>query len=491
MTVDIMLLHARVSAQITRRDGGVAGNLRDLSKLVPPTVSCHASSVPDEDGFDHLEPDLNGLDTSSAGIKRLLGLHDEQFVKAAYRVVLRREPDQDGFSHYLTLLRGGTASKVNILIRFFRSEEGRSRSKTPAWLWVRFLAEQLLKLPIIGYLIDLLQSIVRLPSLKRSLERTDLHQYAQINRVDHAATAALRRLRHISAGSVRSGSGSSRRAKAASARSLHALESAVSRLECRLDTLDSDLQDLKLGGQSLDRALSGRRGAALKAALEASNYPRTPDEMVKMFLRHHCEMLRGDERDIKQRLEVYLPFVSALPAAGLPVLDLGSGRGEWLKVLAENGIRGHGIEINWAFVEGSRGAGHSVRHGDFLELLDELSDCSQRAVTAFHVIEHIHLEDQLALLTHAKRILAPAGALIIETPDPLNPTVGYHDFYKDPTHLKPVPVDLWTTMLDFAGFGRYEILRLNPDEEAKADVATTESGVSAGRDYAVIAYKED
>ena len=73
------------------------------------------------------------------------------------------------------------------------------------------------------------------------------------------------------------------------------------------------------------------------------------------------DRFRGAEADVRERLSVYLPEVRSCvsDAAGPRVLDLGPGRGEWLQVLAAQGV-----DDNPAMVEHLRGRGLDVEPGD-------------------------------------------------------------------------------------------------------------------------------
>jgi O-antigen chain-terminating methyltransferase len=58
-------------------------------------------------------------------------------------------------------------------------------------------------------------------------------------------------------------------------------------------------------------------------------------------------------------------------------------------------------------------------------------------------------------------LLAPGGAVILETPNPENVTVGTCNFFIDPTHLRPVPPSLMHFLAVQAGFSSPVIVRLN------------------------------
>jgi hypothetical protein len=88
-------------------------------------------------------------------------------------------------------------------------------------------------------------------------------------------------------------------------------------------------------------------------------------------------------------------------------------------------------------------------------------------------------------------VLQPGGVLILETPNPENLVVGTSSFYDDPSHLKPVSPKLLAFAIEFTGFSRHTILRLQEPERLReaTDVALFDvlSGVSP--DYSVVAQK--
>ncbi len=65
--------------------------------------------------------DPTGL--AMASVRDLLALEDEAFVRSAYLTLLGREPDQEGFTHYVTLTRAGE-DKSRIVAILASSDEG-------------------------------------------------------------------------------------------------------------------------------------------------------------------------------------------------------------------------------------------------------------------------------------------------------------------------------------------------------------------------------
>ena len=90
---------------------------------------------------------------------------------------------------------------------------------------------------------------------------------------------------------------------------------------------------------------------------------------------------------------------------------------------------------------------------------------SLMGLSGFHIAEHLPFESLQALFQEAMRVLAPAGLLILETPNPENLLVGASYFHLDPSHVKPLPRQLLTFMAEHAGFARVKHLGLQ--EEAK------------------------
>ena len=115
-----------------------------------------------------------------------LKFHDQDFVINAYRGILQREPDQDSLEYYLKQLRSGTQSKAEILGRLRFSPEGRSKNVPISGLLVPFAVAMTYKLPVLGYLIHILTSIIRLPTIIRNVCSFEAHIMA-LNNQYHSA----------------------------------------------------------------------------------------------------------------------------------------------------------------------------------------------------------------------------------------------------------------------------------------------------------------
>lgn len=210
------------------------------------------------------------------------------------------------------------------------------------------------------------------------------------------------------------------------------------------------------------------------------------------------DVFRGTREDIKQRQRIYLPEVQAVGAGTVdaPVLDLGCGRGEWLEVLGDATLVATGVDRNRVFQQVCKDLGLKVVDSDAIEYLKSAKSNSLGAITAFHLIEHISLDELIALFDEALRVVRPGGMIIVETPNPANLQVGANSFYTDPTHRNPLPSSLTQYLLEARGFVRVRTLDLHPysDESRFTNLdshlqETLNHLLFGPRDYAAIGYK--
>lgn len=203
---------------------------------------------------------------------------------------------------------------------------------------------------------------------------------------------------------------------------------------------------------------------------------------------------RGAREEVMRRQEVYLEDVRQVPGP-LPLLDVGPGRGEWLELLGANDIRAYGVDINPALAALAETYDVDVRIVDAIEHLSAVAEGSLRGVTAFHVVEHLEVNDVISLVDAALVALQPGGILIFETPNPTNLIVGSCGFYLDPTHLRPLHPELLEFLVRNRGFAdvciRYlhPVREVDPVQEGDALGAEIAWSLLGPQDYAVVATK--
>src|ERR1700730_9064057 len=121
----------------------------------------------------------------------LLKFHDADFLNAAYRAILKREPDSFGYKYYLEQLRAGHLDKVDVLAILRFSTEGELQKVRLKGLALPTFLRRLSHLPIIGYPIWLSIDLLRLPVLIHRMRQHEAYSLAQNRKVaEHANEVA-------------------------------------------------------------------------------------------------------------------------------------------------------------------------------------------------------------------------------------------------------------------------------------------------------------
>ena len=172
---------------------------------------------------------------------------------------------------------------------------------------------------------------------------------------------------------------------------------------------------------------------------------------------------RGSREEIRERLASYVDLFRGLQ----PVADLGCGRGEFLELLRENGIEGHGVEGNAALVREGLDRGLDVALGDLLSFLRSRADGSLGGIFAAQVAEHLPPPVLQETLREAHRVLRKDGLLVLETVNPRS-VLGFLEIYnRDLTHEKPLHPDTLSFLAAAAGFSDVRV-----ELRAPVDAAT-------------------
>ena len=259
------------------------------------------------------------------------------------------------------------------------------------------------------------------------------------------------------------------RLRAESSRGLDELGRRAGIQESRLTLLES--------GGTAPRATPGTAGS-----LGAP--PPIPAGVYALFE----ERFRGSPEQIAAAQRFYLALLKDLPG---PVLDVGCGRGEFLRLLKSAGIASSGIESNPISAKACRDAGLEVETGDALEALARRPAGRLGAVVAFQVVEHWRPEEIFRFLQEARRTTAAGGVVIAETinSDSLS---AMRAFYLDPTHVRPVPPEALRFLAEAAGLTdvRIELRSPLPASERLEETSENDKRLNAllfgPQDYALI-----
>lgn len=215
-------------------------------------------------------------------------------------------------------------------------------------------------------------------------------------------------------------------------------------------------------------------------------YPRFQDELYNF----QQEYMRGGSTNIKEEQKVYLKYIKKVPKESLksfPFLDAGFGRGEFLDVLKEEGIKNTiGVDINKKSVAQALKKGIKAVEEDINKYL-YLRTESLSGISAFHIIEHMSFAQFFDFLILARERLVTGGILIMETPNIENILVSNLTFYYDYTHQLKLPSLLIKSLLEFIGFSRVEFLYLHPARNK--NVTEYDKLLYGPQDLGIIAYK--
>lgn len=218
----------------------------------------------------------------------------------------------------------------------------------------------------------------------------------------------------------------------------------------REDLVLRTLRGADAQGATIDvAALAAQADAALVRRLAETGRPRP-------------EVVVGWARQLQ-------PVVEAA-AAGAPVVDLDSDRGEWLDVWATLDGPARGVESDPGLAAELRTRGHDVTDADPDVHLAALPAGSVGAVTAVALADVRPLGELIAVVDGAASALRPGGALVLVVADPVERSV----LWADPRRRAVDPRILEALALE-RGFAEAEVVPLD-GVPAHALVARTPGG---------------
>jgi O-antigen chain-terminating methyltransferase len=205
---------------------------------------------------------------------------------------------------------------------------------------------------------------------------------------------------------------------------------------------------------------------------------------INQWYEYHQNHLRGSADEIKQRQEIYLPYIKQTKNS---FLDVGFGRGEFLEIVKKAGQKNiEGVDSNYLFYKSAKQKGFNVHYGDALEFL-YVTNKKFSGISAFHFIEHLKFPQLFDFLLMCNKKIEKGGQLILETPNINNLQVSSINFYYDFTHVQKITPILLQYLLRFVGFSKIKFLYLHPmKKKLKGEI---EQLVFGAQDLGVIAIK--
>ena len=248
------------------------------------------------------------------------------------------------------------------------------------------------------------------------------------------------------------------------------MATAVQQLEQSLTRLTADVRAYSLDMASLYAVAVEHRAAEPDAAartrepspiaeLVPASVPSITPPVSKQRLFDVRE--RGSYASVLEKLSVYRARLEGHE----PLVDLGCGRGEFLEVARQAGVVAYGVDLSAESVEEARARGFDARREDLFEHLRAAAPATLGAVVSSQVVEHLPPDRLPELFELIGRALRSGGICIIETPNPATFATHVQSFWRDPTHIRPVPAEALTFWAKTAGLAVEQIVYSAPMPE--------------------------
>jgi SAM-dependent methyltransferase len=254
---------------------------------------------------------------------------------------------------------------------------------------------------------------------------------------------------------------------------LVAVAEEMTRLQVDLEGVRSQVRDVALQTRLRDRDLR-REVNATPVHKRGTTGVADPTPVPTMFAAgaksegsfdyfRFEELYRGDEGLIAARQREYLGYFRGRQ----DVVDLGCGRGEFLELLREQGIRAKGVEAGGDQYLLCREKGLDVVQQDLFDFLESTADGALGGIFSAQVIEHLAASDQLRLVALAYRKTAPGSPVIFETINAQSVFAVVRNFFLDPTHVRPVHPETLKVAMESAKFRDVELRFSSPYTEKR------------------------
>ncbi len=175
-----------IRSEVEQRRRGDGGTEASSAGDQPPEAGCREVDPGCLQWSPGEHPPSFPADRSRYHLDDFLCYHDRDFIRNAYLGILQREPDPEGASHYLKMLRSGIFSKEEIVGQLRYSREGRAKKVSVRGLLLFRLLQFIYRVPVLGYFTQLAVGIVHLPRVLNNLRRLDTSLHGRIYDLDRA-----------------------------------------------------------------------------------------------------------------------------------------------------------------------------------------------------------------------------------------------------------------------------------------------------------------
>jgi O-antigen chain-terminating methyltransferase len=282
-------------------------------------------------------------------------------------------------------------------------------------------------------------------------------------------------------------------------------EGALMRQSKSLESLRTELGSWSHELQALrQRVAAQAKAQATRADVEAP-VPSSGTAVLPIDYSQLEKHFRGTEEEIRNRQKFYLPYFSGRKQ----VLDVACGRGEFLELMRDCGVRARGVDLDADMVGRCLEKGLDVVQADVFAYLESIPDGTIEGIFSSQFVEHLEPQAYLRLIAQCTAKLAPGGVLALETQNPECLAIFSQSFFLDPTHVRPIPPALLRFALIEAGLERVTTHSLSPASTTLPLIPSLPEGAMepaalqaynlavlkfnekffGGMDYAVIGYR--
>lgn len=246
------------------------------------------------------------------------------------------------------------------------------------------------------------------------------------------------------------------------------LNTSIRELSAQLQTLAASTGERDGRLATVESVASGLEGVVARLSRstqttsqigEAQPIPVPPESQGDASYLLLENRFRGSEAAIRERMSHY---VDVFRGVSQPVLDLGAGRGELLKLMRESGIPSYGVDPDSAMISVARENNLDIRLGDGIAHLRTLADGSLSGLIATQVVEHLSRAQLSDLLESCKRKVAAGGKVVFETINPKSLVALSSNYFRDPSHIFPMHPDTLSYAMTLAGIKVVEVRYLSP-----------------------------
>lgn len=378
--------------------------------------------------------------------KELLSYQNEQFIQVAYRSILNREADSADIHNAMIALYQPGANRIDLLESLCSSDEGKNRQvriKRIKFKKLKLKSKRfLLKIPVVGHALRWTSAIILLPRRLRELQNritaVEMYKLYEIKQQIEGINQNWRTDAEI-------------------------LKNAIYQLE--LQQISS--QDiLSLLQKQFEQEQQRKKDLIQKNENEAAEKKKIIDHLYYDY--KHDLMVKDFEtyrEDIQPYLDRLNRWSENKAKHELKIVDLGCGFGEWVRIMQEAGYSPLGVDSNDLMMDEAINNNLPVVRDDAMSYLNKVETKTLDVLFSFHLIEHLTFGEFIDFMNECNRVLKSGGLFVCATPNPENLLTATKEFYMDPTHIKPIPIELLEFYFKEFGFDVVEKLKLSSRNE--------------------------